>query len=63
MAIEKTLEVFARIGFSDKVVPLADAQDNDKPLVSDESYLVGYEDESGRECDSDGVFLTQNHKT
>ena len=62
MAIEKTLQIFARIGFSDIVVSLEDARDNDKKLVGLDSFLVGYEDEDGRECDEDGIYLRQNHR-
>lgn len=48
-------KVYARLGFSDTVVPLAD---RDKPLTfQPESYLIGYELEDGTECNEDGTPL------
>jgi hypothetical protein len=60
VAIEKTLEVFARIGFSDVIVPLEKEESN---IVGTDTYLVGYEDGNGRECERDGTYLDQNYKT
>ena len=62
MAIEKTLEVFARIGFSDKIVSLEDANDNNVRIIGEDTFLVGYEDGSGRECEEDGTYLDQKYK-
>tara|TARA_R110002049_G_scaffold231127_2_gene403451 strand:+ start:38590 stop:38772 length:183 start_codon:yes stop_codon:yes gene_type:complete len=59
MAIEKTLKVFARIGFSDVIVPVDQEESN---VVGTDTFLVGYEDENGRECERGGTYLTQNHK-
>ena len=55
--IEKATEVFAIIGFADKVVSLEDARDNSLTLTQDESYLVGYEDVDGNECNEDGTYV------
>ena len=60
MAIEKTLKVYARIGFSDVIVPL---EKEDSNVVGTDTFLVGYEDENGRECERDGTYLDQNYKT
>jgi hypothetical protein len=57
--IRKAEKVYARFGFSDKVVTLEDAENNDIRLTQDESFLVGYEDEEGEECEEDGTYLNQ----
>ena len=57
MEKERTEKIMVRLGFEDQVVSLADAMGNEKEICSCESFLVGYEDEDGRECDSDGVYL------
>tara|TARA_R110000751_G_scaffold1560_4_gene5794 strand:+ start:3182 stop:3562 length:381 start_codon:yes stop_codon:yes gene_type:complete len=51
------MQVFAIIGFADKLVSLEDARDNSLTLTQDESYLVGYEDAEGNECNEDGTYL------
>tara|TARA_R110002012_G_scaffold316846_1_gene532401 strand:- start:105 stop:278 length:174 start_codon:yes stop_codon:yes gene_type:complete len=53
----KANKVYARVGFSDIVVPLEEALDNSKKLVSEESFIVGYEDEDGNECHENGEYL------
>tara|TARA_R110002020_G_scaffold157720_8_gene340625 strand:- start:1836 stop:2009 length:174 start_codon:yes stop_codon:yes gene_type:complete len=53
----KANKVYARIGFSDIVVPLEDALDNSKVLIGKESFIAGYEDEDGNECHADGEYL------
>lgn len=57
--MEKAKDVYVRIGFSDQVVSLKDAVDPNKEICSCDSYVVGYEDKDGRECNSDGVYLDQ----
>jgi hypothetical protein len=57
--MRKAEKVYARFGFSDKVVPLEDAENNDIEITQDECYLVGYEDEFGEECEVDGTYLNQ----
>jgi len=57
--IRKAEKVYARFGFSDKVVTLEDAENNDIRLTQDDCFLVGYEDEFGEECEEDGTFLNQ----
>jgi len=57
MEKKKANEVFAIIGFADKLVSLEDARDNSLTLTQDESYLVGYEDAEGNECNEDGTYL------
>lgn len=45
-------KVFARIGFTDIVVPI---EDIDKPIdIVPDTFFVGYEDEDGNECDEEG---------
>ena len=55
--IRKAEKVFVRFGFSDKVVTLEDAENND--ITQDDCFLVGYEDEDGDECEEDGTYLNQ----
>lgn len=60
-------QVFVRLGVSDIVLPQEEAAtipgyvnviDNQGEYVTDvETYLVGYEDEDGNECDEDGNLL------
>tara|TARA_B100001094_G_C17887854_1_gene650161 strand:- start:454 stop:627 length:174 start_codon:yes stop_codon:yes gene_type:complete len=57
--MRKAEKVYARFGFSDKVVTLEDAENNDIEITQDECYLVGYEDEFGEECEVDGTYLNQ----
>lgn len=54
--MRKTNKVFARLGFEDLIVPL---EDSEKIFSSTETYLVGYEDEAGEECEEDGEYLDQ----
>jgi hypothetical protein len=54
--MRKTDKVFARLGFEDLVVPF---EDSEKIFSSTETYLVGYEDKDGEECEEDGVYLDQ----
>lgn len=58
-------KIFARIGFADVIVPIEDAFNNDKPIIGKDTFLVGYEDEDGNECDENGNPLNQtnNEKT
>lgn len=53
----KANKVFARLGFADRVVPIEEVQNNAITIVQDVSYLMGYEDEEGRECLEDGTYL------
>lgn len=49
------MKIYARLGFSDTLVPL---KDRDKPLTFlPTSYLIGYELEDGTECDEEGKPL------
>jgi hypothetical protein len=45
-------QVFARIGFSDVVVPIE--QQDDPSIKGEDSYLIGFELEDGTECDEEG---------
>ena len=58
--MKKAETVFVRLGFSDKVVSLEDAQNSDVVIIQDESYVAGYEDYHGRECQADGTYLDQD---
>ena len=55
--MRKTNKVFARLGFEDLIVPL---KDSGKIFSSTETYLVGYEDEEGEECEEDGMYFDQH---
>jgi hypothetical protein len=55
--MKKAQQVFARLGFSDMIVPL---ENSEEIYSSTETYLVGYEDEEGEECEEDGTYLDQN---
>jgi hypothetical protein len=57
--IRKAEKVYARFGFSDKVVTLEDANNNEIDITQDDCFLVGYEDEDGDECEEDGTYLNQ----
>lgn len=67
--MSKAKEVFVRIGITDVVLPktkeeglssYARIYDEEGELITDtETYLVGYEDEEGEECDEDGNYLNQ----
>jgi hypothetical protein len=51
-------QVFARIGFSDVVVPI---EKESEPITLDnmpDQYVVGYELEDGTECDEEGNLLS-----
>lgn len=55
--MKKAEKVFARLGFEDLIVPI---EDSEKTFSTTETYLVGYEDEYGEECEEDGVYLNQS---
>ncbi len=57
--IRKAEKVFVRFGFSDKVVTLEDANNNEIDITQDDCFVVGYEDEFGEECQEDGTYLNQ----
>lgn len=60
----KAKKIYCRFAFADKVVSLKYANSNMK-LTQDDCYLVGYEDEHGKECHEDGTYLkheTQNYE-
>ena len=56
-AIVKASEILVRLGFSDIVVTKEDCENGEyeKP----DSYLIGYEDKKGNECEEDGTYLNQ----
>lgn len=54
---EKASKIMVRLGFSDQVVSLEEAYDNEREICSCDSYVVGYEDENGRECTSTGTYV------
>lgn len=50
-------KVFARIGFADVIVPI---EDIDKKIeIVPDTFLVGYEDEDGYECNEDGSPISE----
>ena len=57
MAGKKAKQIFARIGFSDVIVPIEKQEDR---IIGEDTYIVGYEDEEGEECEEDGTYLNQD---
>ena len=57
--MKKAKKVFGRFGFTDMIISLEDANNDDIKITQDECYLVGYEDEDGNECEEDGTYLNQ----
>ena len=55
---KKAEKVFARVGFKEKVVPLSSYYLY--TTTQNHSYLIGYEDEDGMECEEDGTYLYQD---
>jgi hypothetical protein len=55
--MNKAKKVMVRLAFADQVVSLEDAYDNEKEICSCDSYVVGYEDDNGKECEEDGTYL------
>ena len=53
----KASKVYARVGFSDIIVPLEEDLDNSKRLVGEDSFIAGYEDGNGNECSENGEYL------
>ena len=53
----KAETVLVRLGFSDIIVTKEECEmgEYEKP----DSYLIGYEDENGKECKEDGTYLNQ----
>ena len=58
----KANKVMVRLGFSDMVVTMEQAMDNTNEICSPDSFVVGYEDENGVECNADGTYLNQDPK-
>lgn len=56
MSDKKAKEIFAIIGFADMVVPI---EKQDSSFTQDETYLIGYQDEEGNECDENGIYLNK----
>lgn len=71
---KKADKVFVRLGFSDVVITkeenekfngyvdlISEIECDDCPVMaSTKSYLIGYEDKNGRECDEDGNYLDKD---
>lgn len=57
--MKKADKVMVRLGFSDMVVTFEEAMDNSNEICSPESFVVGYEDENGEECEADGTYINQ----
>ena len=56
----KAKQVFVRLGFYDMVVTMKEAMDNTNEICNPDSFVAGYEDENGNECDADGVYPGQD---
>ena len=52
----KAKVIYVRYGFSDQVMKVTDSLKGDE-VCSCNSYIVGYEDENGKECDETGRYL------
>lgn len=57
--MKKADKIFVRIGFSDMLIPLEESYVNKEKINSSDYYVVGYEDEDGKECHEDGTYLNQ----
>lgn len=55
----KTTNIHVRYGFNDQVMSLSDSMSGSKEICSCVSFVVGYEDEHGEECNNAGVYLDQ----
>lgn len=55
--MKKTDKIFARYAMEDIVIEKPNP--DEEPDVPYEAYFIGYEDESGEECDEEGVYLNQ----
>ena len=55
---KKAKEVFVRLGFKDIVVTKEESENGEYNTSA--SYLIGYEDAEGNECEEDGTYLNQN---
>ena len=55
----KANKVMVRLGFSDMVVTMKEAMDNTNEICNPDCFVVGYEDENGKECHSDGTYLDE----
>ena len=56
---KKAKEVFVRLGFEDIVVTKEESENGEYNTSA--SYLIGYEDEDGEECEEDGTYLKQTN--
>ena len=52
---KKAKEVFVRLGFEDIVVTKEESENGEYNNLG--SYLIGYEDEDGVECEEDGTEI------
>ena len=63
--MSKVNKIFVRIGFDDLSVPLEDKemviviQDSEGNSLDIDTFVVGYEDEDGNECDENGNYLDE----
>ncbi len=71
---KKAEKVLVRLGFGDVLITkeenekfnghvdlISEIEYDDCPVIaSTEAYLIGYEDENGRECDEDGNYLSKD---
>lgn len=56
--IRKTNKIFVRLGFEDIIVTKEESESGEYNTPA--SYLIGYEDAEGNECEEDGTYLNQN---
>ena len=59
MKKNKAKKVFRRIGFTDVLTPIDKDLEISLDQIINDSFLVGYEDEEGEECEEDGTYLNQ----
>lgn len=57
---EKAEKVFVRYGVADFIFPLEVVNAGETNFEDCQPYHIGYEDEEGRECDEDGVYLSES---
>ena len=60
--MRKAKRIYIRLGVQDIIIEIDEHYDleADTKLENINTYLVGYEDEDGEECEEDGTYLNQN---
>ena len=59
--MSKAKTILVRLGVPDIVCSNEDYVDGNVDFIPEDAYLIGYEDENGKECEEDGTYLTLSH--